>query len=104
MSKNGVAVKELERQLGVTYKCAWRIAKSVCMLFLEGRSDPFYETYASGRRKSKRGADGKTAVLDEDNLGFLISRTLHIHLHLVFAVLIFLSSYSKTCEDYYCLR
>jgi len=30
VSENGVAAKELERQLGgVTYKCAWRIAKSV---------------------------------------------------------------------------
>ncbi|GAI69364.1 unnamed protein product, partial [marine sediment metagenome] len=27
VSKNGVSAKELERQLGVTYKCAWRIAK-----------------------------------------------------------------------------
>ena len=26
-SKNGVAAKELERQLGVTYKTAWRMAK-----------------------------------------------------------------------------
>jgi len=26
-SKNGVAAKELERQLGVTYKCAWRIKR-----------------------------------------------------------------------------
>src|SRR3990167_11039700 len=28
-SRNGVAAKELERQLGVTYKCAWRIRKSL---------------------------------------------------------------------------
>lgn len=29
VSKNGVSAKELERQLGVTYKTAWRIAKHV---------------------------------------------------------------------------
>lgn len=28
-SKNGVSAKELERQLGVTYKCAWRIASKI---------------------------------------------------------------------------
>lgn len=28
-SKNGVAAKELERQIGVTYKCAWRMAHQI---------------------------------------------------------------------------
>jgi len=28
-SRNGVAAKELQRDLGVTYKCAWRIGKQV---------------------------------------------------------------------------
>lgn len=31
-SKNGVAAKELERQLGVTYKTAWRIAHQIRLL------------------------------------------------------------------------
>lgn len=35
VSKNGVAAKELERQLGVTYKCAYRIAKQIRKLFDE---------------------------------------------------------------------
>lgn len=33
VSKNGVSAKELERQLGVTYKCAWRMAKQIRLLF-----------------------------------------------------------------------
>lgn len=33
VSKNGLSAKEIERQLGVTYKCAWRIANRVRMLF-----------------------------------------------------------------------
>src|SRR3989344_1408808 len=28
-SKNGVLAKKLQRDLGVTYKCAWRIAKKI---------------------------------------------------------------------------
>jgi hypothetical protein len=28
-TRNGVAAKEIQRQLGVTYKCAWRIAKLI---------------------------------------------------------------------------
>lgn len=28
-SKNGVSAKELQRQLGVTYKCAWRMAHNI---------------------------------------------------------------------------
>ncbi len=34
-SKNGVSAKELERQLGVTYKCAWRIAHQIRQLLAE---------------------------------------------------------------------
>jgi transposase len=32
-SENGVSAKELQRQLGVTYKCAWRIASKIRPLF-----------------------------------------------------------------------
>ncbi len=32
-TRNGVAAKELERQLGVTYKCAWRMGHQIRKLF-----------------------------------------------------------------------
>jgi transposase len=69
VSKNGVAAKELERQLGVTYKCAWRIAKQIRLLMKEdigtiGGHVEIDETYIGGVRPGKRGrgAAGKTAV------------------------------------------
>lgn len=68
-SRNGVSAKELERQLGVTYKCAWRIAKQVRLLFTQSRNPlsgtiETDETYIGGIHKGKRGrgASNKTAV------------------------------------------
>lgn len=67
--KNGVAAKELERQLGVTYKCAWRMAKQIRKLFRDsgnpmGGIVEVDETYIGGKKKGKRGrgADSKTPV------------------------------------------
>lgn len=68
-SRNGVAAKELERQLGVTYKTAWRMAKQIRTLFKQVKSPlkgtiETDETYVGGKRKGKRGlgAEGKTPV------------------------------------------
>lgn len=58
VSKNGVSAKEVERHLGVTYKTAWRIAKQVRTLMLQG-GNPLSgivetdETYIGGRRTGK---------------------------------------------------
>lgn len=69
-SRNGVAAKELERQLGVTYKTAWRMAHQIRKLMdedpgkLKGTVEAD-ETYVGGIRPGKRGrgAAGKTPVL-----------------------------------------
>jgi len=70
VSKNGVSAKELERQLGVTYKCAWRIAKQIRQLFKQNKdllSDiiEIDETYIGGKHKGKRGrgSENKTPVV-----------------------------------------
>jgi transposase-like protein len=56
VSKNGVAAKELERELKVTYKTAWRIAKQIRTLFKENNIKFFGtveadETYIGGRKR-----------------------------------------------------
>ena len=68
VSKNGVSAKEVERHTGVTYKTAWRMAKQVRALMLQGdrplsgvvETD---ETYVGGRNKGAgRGFDNKEVV------------------------------------------
>ena len=70
-SRHGVAAKELERQLGVTYKCAWRMAHEIRKYMadvdnewpLDGDVEAD-ETYIGGKRSGPRGrgAEGKTVV------------------------------------------
>ena len=69
-SKNGVSAKELERQLGVTYKTAWRIAKQIRLLCKQSnyplsKTVEMDDTYVGGIRPGKRGrgAAGKSIVL-----------------------------------------
>jgi transposase-like protein len=69
-SKNGVSAKELERHLGVTYKCAWRIAHQIrtgmtekgLTLFGTVEADETYIGGKGGHNKRGRGAENKTAV------------------------------------------
>lgn len=67
-SKNGVAAKELERHLDVTYKTAWRMAKHIRML-MEQDGDKLSgivevdETYIGGRARHDKKFDNKTAVI-----------------------------------------
>lgn len=70
VSKNGVSAKELERQLGVTYKTAWRIAKQIRLLFKQNKDllsniIEIDETYIGGKHKGKRGrgSENKTPVM-----------------------------------------
>jgi len=69
-SKNGVAAKEIQRQLGVTYKTAWRMQKQIRLLMRPESSKlcgivEIDDTYIGGKHSGKRGrgASGKTPVL-----------------------------------------
>ena len=67
-SKNGVSAKELERQLGVTYKTAWRMAKQIRSLMsddgikLTGIVEAD-ETFIGGYTKDGFGGKGKVTVM-----------------------------------------
>ncbi len=72
-TRHGVSGKELQRQLGVTYKTAWRIGQQIRELagnadlaaMLTGHVE-LDEAYVGGRRsggKRGRGAPGKTIVM-----------------------------------------
>jgi transposase-like protein len=73
-SRHGVAAKELERQLDIPYKTAWRMAHEIRKYMakvdgetpLGGPGEPVEadETYVGGKRPGKRGrgAAGKTVV------------------------------------------
>lgn len=61
----GISAKQLERELGVTYKTAWRMAKEIRNSLMEQDSEPLSgtieadETYIGGRRRgTKRGRPG----------------------------------------------
>ena len=70
-SRHGVSAKELQRQLGVTYKTAWRMGHEIRkhMAKVDGNKPldghvEVDETYVGGHRPGKRGrgAEGKTIV------------------------------------------
>lgn len=78
-SRHGVPAKELQRQLGVTYKCAWRMGHEIRKYMTDVDGDGHYgggrtivemdETYMGGRKRfkhymSERGnpQKGKTIV------------------------------------------
>lgn len=70
-SRHGVSAKELERQLGVTYKCAWRIAHEIRKFMADIDKDTRLrgdvevdETYVGGRRRGLgRGYLGNKGVV-----------------------------------------
>jgi len=67
-TRNGVAAKEIERQLGCSYKCAWRMGHCIRKLMDKIGVDKLKgfveidETY-NGSKKSGRGLKDKTPVV-----------------------------------------
>ena len=75
-TRKGVAAKELQRQLGVTYKCAWRMAHAIraqmravdgeAPIGGAGKTVQIDETYVGGVAKGKgRGYKGNKAIVED---------------------------------------
>lgn len=68
-TRNGISAKEVQRQLGVTYKCAWRmchqIRKAMNSNTLLNGVVEIDDVYIGGKHKGRRGrgAVGKTVVI-----------------------------------------
>lgn len=87
VTRHGVSGKELQRQLGVTYKTAWRMGHQIRILMSD--ADGFRmlrghveldEAYVGGRRsggKRGRGAPGKTIIMGvKERGGRMIAGTI----------------------------
>lgn len=68
-SRHGVPAKELQRQLGVTYKTAWRIGHEIRKYMTDVDGDGTYgghvemdETYMGGYKAGAQGGKGKPVV------------------------------------------
>jgi transposase len=88
-TRNGVSAKEIERQLGVTYKCAWRMGHQLRLLMAardKANNPPkmsghveIDEAIVGGRHKGKNAprTAGKTVVMG------LVQRGGHVKGHVV---------------------
>lgn len=68
-TRNGVAAKELQRQIGVTYKTAWRIGHEIRKYMGHVDGDPMLgghieadETWVGGVTRGKRGVTNKKII------------------------------------------
>jgi len=66
-SKNGVSAKEIERQLGVTYKTAWRIQRQIRKLMKSSKdmlsgTVEIDDSYIGGKYKGKRGRGSENKI------------------------------------------
>lgn len=94
VSRHGVSAKELQRQLGVTYKTAWRMGHKIRGLMNQGHRKlkgvvEVDETYFGGRDKMANGRKNKSAVIGfverggQTRFEVIPNRETHIILHKV---------------------
>jgi transposase len=71
----GISAKQLERELGVTYKCAWRMFNKIRSLMQADDAEPFAgtvemdETYIGGKAKNMHWAQRKERIVGRGPAG-----------------------------------
>lgn len=82
VARNGISAREVERQLGVTYKTAWRMCRQIRLLMqdkspmLEGTVE-VDETYIGGKHRRKYGFSKKAPVFGAIERGGYV-KTTHV--------------------------
>jgi hypothetical protein len=66
--KKGISAKQLQHEIGVTYKCAWRILKQVRKAMQEENQDGFYEAMIEVDETYIGGKPRKGNNRNDDNL------------------------------------
>ena len=101
VARNGVSAKEVERQLGVTYKTAWRMCRQIRLLMvdetpkLEGIVE-VDETYIGGRHRRQFGFSKKAPVFGAIERG---GRVKTQYVKSTGARVLLLEIYSKVKEE-----
>lgn len=73
-TRSGISAKQLERELGVTYKTAWRIFKQVRALMADGSGNPLDgvvevdETFVGGKAKNRKNEWRQSEMADQKEI------------------------------------